>query len=54
VHAVTIGYEKNRMVRKELASDDSQPHESRVEADGYLKKLSRLELLFYLNCGILF
>ena len=43
VSAVNKGYCENILALAELAADESQPKESRVEAAGFQKKLERLE-----------
>ena len=39
VRAVNKSYSASMQAFDEMAFDDSQPHESRIKAEGYLKKL---------------
>ena len=49
VRAMNRGYENNLSALKELASDENQTRDSRLEAEGFLKKLQRLEVAILLE-----
>ena len=49
VRAINKGYRENILALEELASDNAQPHESRIEAEGFLTKLKRLETAILLE-----
>ena len=43
VRAINKGYSAKAKTFEELASDNSQPYKSQIEAEGFLKKLKLLE-----------